>query len=103
MATQAELWAAHEEASIKLTHMFYARDYDAFNEYRHVVIELFDRAKSLEYVMQHMDITYSTARAYHQKWRKSVEKDAIIKHLEQKVQKLEKEVERLKNELTKII
>ena len=46
MATQAELWAAHEEASIKLTHMFYARDYDAFNEYRHVVIELFDQLEN---------------------------------------------------------
>lgn len=64
------------------------------------IFELFDRAKSLEYVMQHMNIAYSTARAYHQKWRKSVEKDAIIKHLEDRVKQLEKEVERLKNELT---
>lgn len=46
MTTQAELWAAHKEASIKLTHMFYARDYDAFNEYRHVVIELFDQLEN---------------------------------------------------------
>lgn len=64
------------------------------------MIELFDRAKSLEYVMQHMDIAYSTARAYHQKWRKAMEKDAIIKHLEDRVKQLEKEVEMLKNETT---
>lgn len=50
--------------------------------------------------MQHMDIAYSTARAYHSKWRKSVEKDAIIKHLEDRVKQLEKEVEMLKNETT---
>ena len=62
------------------------------------IFEMFDRAKSLEYVMQHMNIAYSTARAYHSKWRKSVEKDAIIKHLEDRVKQLEKEVERLKNE-----
>lgn len=46
MATQTELLIAYEKANRKLYQMFCAQDYDAFNEYRHVVIELFDQLEN---------------------------------------------------------
>lgn len=46
MATQTELLIAYNKANRKLYNMFLEQDYDAFNEYRHVVIELFDRLEN---------------------------------------------------------
>lgn len=44
--TQTELLIAYNKANRKLYHMFLSQDYDAFNEYRHAVIELFDQLEN---------------------------------------------------------
>ena len=46
MMTQTELLIAYNKANRKLYHMFLSQDYDAFNEYRHAVIELFDQLEN---------------------------------------------------------
>lgn len=64
------------------------------------IFEMFDRGKSLDYVMSVADIKYSTARGYHRKWRAEVEKDAIINYLKHENRNLIEEMEQMKNETT---
>lgn len=62
------------------------------------IFEMFDRGKSLDYVMSVANIKYSTAREYHRKWRDAVEKDAIINYLKEENRKLIEEMEQMKND-----